>query len=861
MKAPMNTLRTTTLLVFGIVCVSLCHTVEAVAEDASINLSEAKGLGRAKSEFLKESKPDTGAIHDIPKPGLSRFRKTVSPILKKNCIACHGPKRTEAELRIDELNPDLLAGADVQWWLEIYDVLSNSEMPPEDEPDYKLTAAERSDLVEWLGDEVKKASLMRANNAEGTSFRRMTKYEYSYALQDLLGLPYSLENRLPPETASEGGFKNDSELLQMSAMQFETYREIGLKALKHATVSGERPNVVNYIVSMQDMMESASGKNAKLFDAHLRDKQTGKGLAYSGGKIVPTKDVVAEEAPPISPVVLVLPRSGKLKFNLDRFLPDEGIMRVRIRAGRTTTNTKEYASFRLVFGAHTSNNANFSQVISERDVLITATAEEPEFVEFAIPLSEIPRNPFRHLSTTFPRRDEHLTIENISNAKNDKDSLKVHIDHIEISAPYFEQWPPQSHKEIFFESDHQKDEQVYAREVLTRFMARAWRRPVTETDVDPFLDLFNKYRPEFENLEDAMVEVLATVLASPEFLYLTHRAIADHSATISDFELASRLSFFLWSSIPDEELLNLAIDGKLTDRDVLGKQVERMLKDDRSDRFKQNFVHQWLGLDALNSVTHLNDTSLKAAMQNEPVAFFGEVLMGNRSVMDFIHSDYVVVNERLAAHYRIPDVFGPHFQKVPIDSKTNRGGILTAAAILAMNSDGVDSHPLKRGVWLLERILHDPPPPPPPNVPEVDLTDPEILKMSLKDRIADHRNKPACYSCHAKIDPWGIAFENYDALGSYRTTINREPVDATSTLFNKQELAGMDGLKRHLLVERQDQFARAIVHKMLAFALGRPLSFGDRAEVDKLTTQFRKKEDRLGDLIHIIVQSEVFRSR
>jgi hypothetical protein len=229
--------------------------------------------------------------------------------------------------------------------------------------------------------------------------------------------------------------------------------------------------------------------------------------------------------------------------------------------------------------------------------------------------------------------------------------------------------------------------------------------------------------------------------------------------------------------------------------------------------------------------------------------------------MDFIHSDYAVVNERLAGHYRIPGVYGPHFRQVPIDPQTHRGGILTGAAILTMNSDGKDSHPLKRGIWMLERILQDPPPPPPPNVPEVDLTDPEILKMTLKERIADHRNKPACISCHAKIDPWGIAFENYDALGTFRTSIKNKPVDATSELFNKQKLDGMVGLKRYLLTDRQDQFSRAMVHKMTAYALGRSLSFGDNADIDNLAVEFRRQGDRLGDLVHLIIKSSIFNSK
>ncbi|MFO0803407.1 MAG: DUF1592 domain-containing protein [Gemmataceae bacterium] len=312
-------------------------------------------------------------------------------------------------------------------------------------------------------------------------------------------------------------------------------------------------------------------------------------------------------------------------------------------------------------------------------------------------------------------------------------------------------------------------------------------------ELDRFMALFAKYRAEFSTFEDAMVETLAVALAAPEFLYLTQRASADGKSSpsrISEFELASRLSIFLWSSIPDDDLLKLAEVGALRKPEVLADQVKRMLADPRSKRFSQNFVEQWLGLDGLNNVTHIPAGSLRDALHEEPIAFFEEVLARNSSIMDFIHSDYVVVNERLAAHYGIPKVYGPHFRKVTITLQQNRGGLLTCAATLAMNSDGKDSHPLKRGVWMLKRILHDPPPPPPPDVPEVDLTNPEILKLTLKERIADHRNKPACASCHSRIDPWGISFENYDALGVFRTHIKNKPVDASSVLFNGQPRTG-----------------------------------------------------------------------
>jgi len=663
-------------------------------------------------------------------------------------------------------------------------------------------------------------------------------------------------------------------------MQFETYREIALKALQRATVVGERqPEAVTYIISMQEEMQKALAKTNAKDDAkkkknpknqqQILNQTTGESIPFPPVKFAPKAGAVFGSTPSVSPVTLVLPGSSELKLDLDRFLPDEGIMRVRIRASRSTMHPDEYASLRLMLSAHTSNDANFSQVISQRDIPVTASAENPQFIHFDIPLADIQRNPFRKLTTTFPRRDEFLHIQNISNAFKGEDRLQVLIDHIEITAPFYEQWPPKTHTNIFFESPNRANEKTYANEILDRFLRKVWRRPVRSQEVDQFLALFAKYRPEFRTFEETMVEVLATVLASPEFLYLTQKIPLANSESktnkpsplISEFELATRLSVFLWSSIPDEELLDLAQQGKLRKPEILSGQVNRMLADPRSRRFTRNFVEQWLGLDGLNSVTHIPAGPLREAMQEEPIAFFEEVLHQNRSILDFIHSDYAVVNEKLAAHYGISKVYGPHFRKVAITAQANRGGILTNAAILAMNSDGTDSHPLKRGIWMLKRILHDPPPPPPPNVPEVDLTNPEILKMTLKERIADHRNKAACISCHARIDPWGIAFENYDALGSFRNTIKNKPVDATSDLFNGQTLSGIEGLKRYLLLERQDQFAKAMVHKLTAYALGRPLSFGDNTDLDNLTAQLRKQDDKLGDLIAIMINSPIFNSR
>ena len=844
-----------------------------------MTFAEAKDVGRLNSLLLTEHSDrrvqEGLAITKTTEANLSDFHTSIRPALEQSCLECHGPKKQKGKFRIDNLDPNLINGGDKDWWLEVMEVLSNGEMPPDDSK-INLSDENRSLTIDWLATELQKASLMSRTEKGTSSFRRLTRYEYNYALEDLLGVSLRTDEVLPPETSSEDGFKNSSELLQMSPMQFQMYREIGLKALKRATVTGERPTPVFYMVSMRkEFDKSAADPKKTPFDLsdnsyqksrksiHLYNSHTGKGIPFKESKLTPKSE--PDEVPSLEKdgVFLALPKSNEMKWNLDRFLPDEGVMRVSIRAWRSSDNPDEYASLQLKLSAHTSNNANFSNVISERDILVTGTEESPQWIHFEVYLEDIQRNPFRKLSTPFPRRDEFLHIRNISNAFG-SDPLQVCIDRIEIRAPYYAQWPPRTRERIFFGNKDRQSERKYGAEVLSRFIRRAWGRPATDKEVERFLNLFDNYRPDFDNFEEAMQEVLATVLAHPEFLYLVLRLPEkgeNNSVGISDRELARRLAAFLWSSIPDAQLQRKAENGNLKQPDILEAEVKRMLMDVRSNRFVRHFVEQWLDLDGLQSVSHITDQNLLKAMQEEPIAFFQEVLRSNSSIFDFIHSDYALVNERLASHYKIRDIRGSHFQKVSIEPELNRGGLLTGSAVLAMNSDGKDSNPLKRGVWMLESILGDPPPPPPPNVPEVDLADPEIQKMTLKERIADHRSNPACYSCHARIDPWGIAFENYDAFGSYRTKVNDKPVDASALLFNKQPLEGMHGLKRYLLKERQDQFARAMVRKMTTYALGRPLTFTDHAGIEDLTLMFRKKGDRLADLIYLITKSTIFHSK
>ena len=890
------------IFITSILSAFLCSSL-ALAKKDVLSLEEVKAAGALRSSYRKQAPQPVS--NEAPTANLKAFQEEIEPILSETCFQCHGPKKQKGDFRVDTLDPDLINGGDADWWLDVMDVVTNGEMPPEDE-DVEIADEDRGRIIEWLTTEVQVASQVQSTEQGHSSFRRMTRYEYNYALQDLLGLPYEFGKDLPPETVSEDGFQNSSEMLQMSAMQFEQYRELGRSAFEKATVRGDRPEMTFYGITMDQAIEKVrrritadienrikkeliepedfekeferqvKNKAGDSKNAHYIDLKTGQGykaaFRYSGARQAHTPVKTMPEVPSSPPHVAIIPAQESIKFDLGDSLPATGVLRVRVRASRTSGDNESFPSLRLFFGFQASNNSDASKQIGYTDVGIEASSRNPQFYQWDIPLGEIPRNPYRGIMTLgeTPNPAEFLEIQNVSQDTSKKSLANAQIDYLEISGPVYEQWPPKSHTRIFIDSANVSDESRYAREVLAQFMPRAWRRPVTDSEIDQKLALFERLRPGSNDFQEAMIEVLAGVVSSPKFLYIVQ---SDRSKVkkgverVTDLELATRLSMFLWSSVPDRELLELAEKGALSEPGELNRQTERLLADSRSQRFSKHFTRQWLGMQLLDflevdkKVYDQFDDYLKEAMQQEPIAFFTEVLKENSSVMDFIHADYALVNERLARHYDLPEVYGNHFRKVSLEFGDKRGGLLTQAGLLAMNSDGKDSHPLKRGIWLLENLLNDPPPPPPPAVPEIDLTDPEILKLTLKERMEDHRNDPACMSCHAKIDPWGIAFENFDATGSWRSDIGGKPVDASSVLFNNQELHGMNGLKRFLLENRQDQFARAMVHKVSAYALGRPLSFADRSSVDEIAAELRKQGDGLSTLITSVVTSDLFQSK
>ena len=859
------------------------------------------------------------------------YEKTIRPILEANCFDCHSEDNVEGNFRADTLDPDLVKGDDIHLWLEVYSVLSNDEMPPPDSSE--LTDEHRAQVVEWLAGEIQAAEKMRTDGESGTSFRRLTRYEYNYALQDLLGVPWTFADDLPAESSEEDAFENNAESLHMSVKQVETYHKIALNALRRTTVRGEQPGALYWSIPMklnfdreyelqskklERIKKDFEGGPEKLAARLERIKNSLKGVAskthyfdietgerrnnrweYFGAPYAHEPTESFQRVPEDQDHFAVVQPGKKqgLVVELGDRLPDEGMMRIRVRASRATGSQKRVPSLQLSFGFQSTNEGATIQPISKHDTPIEASFGSAEFYQWDISLSELEhRNTYRgkRKMGEQPSPSEYIRFDNSTikqKGDDDFDSLAVLIDYVEISAPTFDQWPPRSHRDIFIQrtggrgdsdiadadgSDNgelsAEAEVAYAEEIVSAFMTKAWRGTPTSDDLDRKLELFKRVRPVSRDFQEAVVEVLATVLTSPRFLYVLPGQSGEgpvdsqEDNRLSQYELATRLSLFFWCSLPDQELLDLAAANRLEDDDVLQQQIDRMLADSRSSRFNKHFVTQWLKMQPLEYLSPTQgkdplDEALLESMKREPIALFTDMLKRDANILELIDSDYLVVNERLAAHYGIPEVLGNHFRRVSVPLALNRGGLLTQAGLLALNSDGKDSHPVKRGVWLLTNLLNDPPPPAPPAVPEIDLADPEIAKLTLKERIEDHRNHAACMSCHKKIDPWGIAFENYDALGRWRDEVNEKAIDASSMLPGDVDLDGINGLKKHLVEDRQEQFIRATIEKMAAFGLGRQLNFGDRAEITSIAQEVQKSGGGLRTLVICLAKSDLFRTK
>lgn len=443
----------------------------------------------------------------------------------------------------------------------------------------------------------------------------------------------------------------------------------------------------------------------------------------------------------------------------------------------------------------------------------------------------------------------------------------VLIRSLEFEAPYYEQWPPASHQRIFGVADAEASEAQRARQILTRFMGRAFRRPATEQELTRYLAFWRDGREDFHSFADSVRETLVAVLCSPSFLFLADAGAKPQAAEPAadpggQYALASRLSYFLWDSPPDSELLQLA--GKNQLEDQLLDQVDRMLDDPRTERFVRAFAWDWLRLDrhrqmTINVNVHPDFTRfVKEDMEQETYRFVHHVIARDRSVLEFIDSDYAMLNQNLAEFYGIDGVRGSHFRPVQLPAGTLRGGLLNQGAFLAGHSDGTRPHAIKRAVWLKERLLGDPPPPPPPNVPELDPEKPGFEKLTLKQQMEQHRNNPSCRDCHLGIDPYGLPFQQMSAVGRFELKRRGVVVDASSEFPDGTPVDGVRQLLDYLLEVKRDQFVAALIEHLYAYALGRDLQFADEREIRQIARHVELGGYRMRTVLRAIVSSPSF---
>lgn len=669
----------------------------------------------------------------------SEFPGKVNQFLSTYCVSCHGPDKQKGKLRLDTLSQDLVAGPHADDWHEVLDALSLEEMPPEKEK--QPPKAERTAMIEFFQGAFQEAAKKRRSTGGQIVMRRLTNYEYNNTINDLLGLNEDWSKDFPPDTVSEDGFKNNGFYMGMSTLQMENYVDAATLALDKAIFEGDQPELKTL-----DVMNLTSVKGRKGKSMIVRHSDKNGTLLW-------------EDPPAQGPVLVEVVLSGVTDFRRIDRLP-------RLEAGVV-----------IGYAGH-----NKSLIFSLKEVMAEPVlTKEGELVRIQYLIPEIQNFPQILSTHRIPFFALRFSAQVSFLDKSEKINQGVKVESMIAKGPYYETWPPKSHRRIFLPSKNEENEPVYAKEVLSTFMAKAWRRPVEKSEVDEFYAIYEDHCKTM-SFVSAIKECLVRVLVSPDFLYLVElKGESGKREKLSPHELSNRLSYFLWSSKPDERLFKLATDGEIVSEETLRGEVRRMLQDDRSWRFVEQFTTQWLELDRMGSIAVSPeiypgfDEDLKDDMRGETLHFFAHLLRENESALNIIDSDFSLLSERMHFYYKghRQTMQGSQVvKKVALEPKLNRGGVLSQASIHMALSDGEDSHLISRAVWLLDKILGDPPPPPPAAV-NTDLNIEGFEKLSKKQQIVAHVEQESCARCHTKFDPYGVAFENFDAIGKFRTKIRK----------------------------------------------------------------------------------------
>ena len=762
-------------------------------------------------------------------------------------MGCHGPTLQNADVRLDSLSTDFANDRRAaETWHDVRNALNSGQMPPRGAP--QLADEDRETVLEWLATEFRAASEAHRDAAGVIVMRRLNRVEYQNTMRDLLGLDVDFVRNLPPDEVSGDGFTNNGSALGISALQMEHYLKAARSGLRRAIVEGPAPPVFEHSAdeTVTDKLKTVNWSNR-------------------------------------------LGRTGTFVARIPEF-PNEGEFVLRVSARAEIPDGAPYPRMHVALG-YRADTQTPSKTVAEVDV----SDRDSRTFEFRGRIEEFPiqsRTQSKYPGMLVWVRNSYSdgqppplgqSVEVEADGKIDKKMVwpvdpqfpAIVVESVEFKAPAYSSWPPEHHARLVPALPAADgDELRIVHDVLGRFVRQAYRRPSRSADLDPMVRFYRKVRPTVDSFEEALRETLAMVLISPDFLYRIE-ASGGSAGRLTDYELASRLSYFLWATMPDERLMSLADDGRLDDEDTLRAEALRMLEHPNSSAFVEQFSDQWLDLGGVDRIA-VNpnyypdfDPSLKADMRRETQQYFGTVLRENLSALNFLRSDFAVINERMARHYGVPGPRGGAYERVSLGETGHPGGLLTQASILLSNSTGEDSHPVERGVWIRRALLGDPPAAPPPAVPNLATVNADTGLLPLKRQLELHLDNAACAHCHRGIDPWGLALEEFDAIGLRREAVlrrsgereERHPVDARATLPDGRTVDGVEALSRYLLEEQDSRFGRALASKLLAYALGRSLERSDEDAVDEIASRFEQADFRLRDLCTIIVTSDFFRSR
>ena len=771
----------------------------------------------------------------------------VLTFVRTNCLACHSSAVRSGDVDLEASKDSKAFTENRETWERVLTKLKAGEMPPPGIP--RPPAAEFEGVTHWLEAEFKRQDLAIQPAAGPVAARRLNRAEYNNTVRDLLGVDLRPADNFPQDNAAFG-FDNNGDALRVSPVLLDKYLDAAERVVRTAIFGPEKmkPAMVHYGSPVRIQTAPKSFENydltglSALSSFHVSHRFPVEG-EYSFHLVLNGHRPNQSE-----PAHLGFWVDGKLIHEFDVDATDlEGQthdFRARITAGDHLLSASYIKQFH---GLPPSYKGPEPSTRPPQPLITTRGAFTDKDLET-----------IRKLGTTIKLDRVETRVDN-------------RFEAIDIGGPFDQvtKPSPENLRRIFVCKPASKDDMVCVRTIVTNFATRAFRRPVTRAEADPYVNLVALARKQGDSLEEGIAAALEAVLVAPPFLFRMEKdrpvVGGNTSVRVGDYELASRLSYFLWSTMPDAELMRVAAAGQLHLPAVLNAQVRRMLKDQRSDGLVENFGGQWLQLKNVDVVKPDPerfpefDESLRQSMRRETSLFFAHIVREDRSVLDFLNADYTFLNERLARFYGVPGVSGPEFRKVDMSATQRGGGLLAQGSVLTVSSYATRTSPVLRGKWVLENILNAPPPPPPPNVPALD--DTKIgASMTIRQQMEAHRANPVCASCHSKMDPLGFGLENLNAIGQWRDVDGKFPVDSSGALPGGRAFKGPVELKT-ILKSTPDAFVQSLTEKMLTYALGRGIERYDKPVLAAIQTRMAADDYRFSDLVLGIVDSVPFQTR